>query len=70
MWVLIHECTHNLVFRSPTANKIAAIVANGPLVLPAALSFRKYHVLHHRHLGELDSDADLPGPTQARSNVF
>jgi sphingolipid 4-desaturase/C4-monooxygenase len=66
LWVLIHECTHNLVFRSPTANKIAAIVANGPLVLPAALSFRKYHVLHHQHLGELDFDADVPGPTEAR----
>jgi len=66
LWVLIHECTHNLVFRSPSANKLAAIVANGPLVLPAAQSFRLYHLLHHQHLGELDFDADLPGPTEAR----
>jgi sphingolipid delta-4 desaturase len=66
LWVLIHECTHNLVFRSSSANKLAAIVANGPIVLPASLAFRAYHLLHHQHLGELDFDADLPGPTEAR----
>src|SRR5262245_46716274 len=25
LWVLIHECTHNLVFRRPALNRIAAI---------------------------------------------
>jgi sphingolipid delta-4 desaturase len=66
LWVLIHECTHNLVFRSASANKLAAIVANFPIVLPASLAFRAYHLLHHQHLGELDFDADLPGPSEAR----
>lgn len=66
LWVLIHECAHNLVFRRPVWNKLAAIIANLPLVMPAALSFRKYHLLHHQHLGELDYDADVPGPTEAK----
>jgi sphingolipid delta-4 desaturase len=66
LWALIHECSHNLVFRSRTANRVVAITANLPLVVPAALSFCKYHLLHHRHLGELDFDAGVPGPLESR----
>jgi sphingolipid delta-4 desaturase len=66
LWVLIHECTHNLVFRVPLLNKISGIVANFPLVFPAAHSFGRYHMLHHSHLGEMDFDADVPGPTESK----
>ncbi len=66
LWVLIHECAHNLVFRAPVGNRLAAIVANLPLVAPSAISFCKYHLLHHRHLGDQELDADLPGETEAR----
>ena len=66
LWVLIHECTHSLVFRRPAPNKLAAIVANLPLVFPAAASFARFHLLHHRHLGEMDYDADIPGPVESR----
>jgi len=65
LWVLIHECAHNLIFRSRTLNRVVAIVANLPMVLPAALSFCKYHLLHHRHIGELEFDAGVPGPTES-----
>ena len=60
LWVLIHECSHNLVFRSRTANRVLAIVANLPMVVPAALSFWNYHLLHHRHLGELELPVKQP----------
>jgi sphingolipid delta-4 desaturase len=66
LWVLIHECSHNLVFGRPAWNKLMAMLANVPLVFPAALSFAKYHLLHHSHLGELDFDGDVPGPTESR----
>lgn len=66
LWVLIHECAHNLVFRSPALNRVSAIIANLPFVLPSAMSFCKYHLLHHRHLGDEDLDADLPGQVEAR----
>ena len=66
LWVLIHECCHNLVFKRPALNKVAAIVANFPLVLPAAQAFSRYHMLHHSHLGEMDYDADVPGPVESR----
>jgi sphingolipid delta-4 desaturase len=66
LWVLIHECSHNLVFRWRNGNRMLAIFANLPLVVPAALSFCKYHLLHHRHLGELELDAGIPGPLESR----
>jgi sphingolipid delta-4 desaturase len=66
LWVLIHECAHNLIFSARIGNRAAALTANLPLVLPAAMSFCKYHLLHHRHMGEIELDADLAGPTEAR----
>src|SRR5204862_6177727 len=52
LWVLIHECAHNLVFQSRLGNRLVALTANVPLVFPAAMAFCKYHLLHHRHMGE------------------
>src|SRR5262249_30179227 len=66
LWALIHDMTHNLAFRSRSANRITMIVANLPLVVPGAISFAKYHLLHHRHMGDLELDAGVPGPTEAR----
>ena len=61
--VLIHECSHNLVFRSTGSNKALAIVANLALGAPAAIEFRHQHLLHHRHLG--DTREPDGGDTQA-----
>ncbi|MBI3492917.1 MAG: fatty acid desaturase [Acidobacteria bacterium] len=66
LWVLIHECAHNLIFQARLGNRVAALTANLPLVFPAAMSFCKYHLLHHRHMGEIELDADIAGPTEAR----
>ena len=66
LWVLIHECSHNLVFRSRTGNRITALVANIPLVFPAAMPVLQYHLLHHRYMGDAALDADIPGPIEAR----
>jgi sphingolipid delta-4 desaturase len=40
LWTLIHECTHNLVFKKSTSNIIMQIIANIPICYPAAISFR------------------------------
>ena len=66
LWVLIHDCCHNLVSHRRWVNRATALIANLPMVVPAAMSFCKYHLLHHRHLGEQDLDADLAGPTESR----
>jgi sphingolipid delta-4 desaturase len=61
--VLVHECAHNLVFRSTAANKALALLANVPLVLPGAIDFRDKHLSHHRHLGE-GRDVDFQTPPE------
>jgi sphingolipid delta-4 desaturase len=66
LWVLIHECVHNLVFRKPRHNLLLLLFANLPIVIPAATPFRKYHLLHHRHLGDPDLDGDVPSVREAR----
>jgi len=66
LWTLIHDCTHNLVFKSSRANSWLQIIANLPIVFPSAISFRKYHLLHHRYQGDPHLDADLPSPLEAK----
>ena len=66
LWTLIHECTHNLIFRKSSENSLLQILANVPIVIPAAIAFRRYHLLHHNHQGDEALDADLPSPIEAR----
>ena len=66
LFVLMHDYTHNLVFRKTNANRLGSIFANVAIVFPAAIGFRNYHLLHHKHLGIRGLDADLPTPTEAR----
>ncbi|MGE0666917.1 MAG: fatty acid desaturase [Sphingomonadales bacterium] len=66
LFVLIHDYTHNLVFRTTNANRLGAIFANIPIVFPAAIGFRNFHLLHHRHLGVPGLDPDVPSEREAR----
>ena len=66
LWALIHETSHNLVFRWRTGNRLTALAANLPLVFPGAIPFGKYHLLHHRHIGDMDFDGGVPGPDESR----
>lgn len=65
LFTLIHDCAHNLVFKKPFWNKVCGIVGNLPGVFPSAVAFRNYHLMHHRHMGEMGWDADLAGPKEA-----
>ncbi len=56
----IHECAHNLVARSPNANRLWSLLANLPLVVPSAITFRRSHLRHHGHFGDPSIDADIP----------
>ena len=64
---MIHEASHNLIFKSGWANRVISIVANLPIVFASAVSFQKYHLLHHRYQGEMTYDADLPWGWEARA---
>ena len=65
-FVLVHECVHQLVFRSRAANALLMLFSNLPFVVPTAGSFRKYHLHHHRNLGDEAWDADVPASWEAR----
>lgn len=66
LFVMIHECTHQLLFKSRAANRWASMLANLPHVVPGAMSFEKYHLKHHSFQGIYELDADLPNKWEAR----
>lgn len=66
LWVIIHECTHNLIFRSPIANTLTGMLANFPIVVPSSVFFQRYHMKHHAYLGVYDHDADVPNHWEAK----
>lgn len=65
MFVIIHEGTHNLVFKNVVLNKLVVVMADLPNAVPTGMGFRCYHVKHHSHLGDYDFDADLPSRWEA-----
>ncbi len=65
LFVLMHECAHNLVFKRRSANLLASILCDIPNAIPSAISFRNYHLKHHSHQGEYAFDGDLPSHWEA-----
>ncbi|XP_074603576.1 uncharacterized protein LOC141857066 [Brevipalpus obovatus] len=58
----IHEINHGQAF-GPTrihANAIFAMIANLPMIFPAALFHKKHHFKHHRYFGQYTVDLDIP----------
>ncbi|WP_437510268.1 fatty acid desaturase [Sorangium sp. So ce1099] len=62
----IHEAAHDLAARRVRSNKLLALIANLPMVLPVAMSFRRYHLAHHALLGVAGEDTDLPRLLEVR----
>ncbi|EPR79832.1 Fatty acid desaturase [Spraguea lophii 42_110] len=58
--VIVHECCHLSTFRNLFVDQLVGIVANAPVIIPMAASFKKYHLDHHLYLGVEGKDPDLP----------
>jgi len=66
LFVMIHECTHKLLFKNGNANRWASMFSNLPQILPSAISSEKYHIKHHSFQGVHELDADLPNKWEAK----
>ncbi len=66
LFVMIHECTHHLLFKKKPLNLAAAILANLPHIFPSAISFVRYHIKHHAFQGVHELDGDLPDYWEAK----
>ncbi len=66
LYVLMHECTHGLVFRSSLLNRLSGLICDFALVLPSAMGFQRYHLYHHRYLGQYEMDPDVVSHGEAR----
>jgi len=60
MTLAMHELSHNLGAKGVTRNRLLAIFANLPMGIPAAMSFKRYHMEHHKFQGEDEMDVDIP----------
>eukprot|EP00049_Salpingoeca_infusionum_P017921 m.354964 g.354964 ORF g.354964 m.354964 type:complete len:361 (-) comp17145_c0_seq1:366-1448(-) len=65
MTLAIHELSHDLAFKTPVYNRIFSLFANLPMGIPAAISFRRYHLEHHKYQGEHTVDSDVPTKLEA-----
>ncbi len=66
LFVMIHECAHKLIFKSPIANRLSGMLANMPLIFPSSVSFERYHIKHHSFQGVHELDGDLPNHWEAK----
>jgi sphingolipid delta-4 desaturase len=66
LWMMIHECSHNLMFKRAEWNILAGILANLPQVIPGSIAFQRYHLQHHLCQGIYHLDADIPRYWEAR----
>jgi sphingolipid delta-4 desaturase len=66
LYVVIHDATHNLIFRNRILNRIVAIVSDLPNVVPGAIGFGVCHLQHHAHQGDYSRDGDIASVWEAR----
>jgi sphingolipid delta-4 desaturase len=62
----IHEMSHHLFFKSPLHNRLYSLFCNFPLVVPYSVSFKKYHLEHHKFQGVDGIDTDIPTAIEGR----
>ncbi|XP_067941373.1 sphingolipid delta(4)-desaturase DES1-like [Watersipora subatra] len=63
-----HEIAHCLAFgiTRPVANRLLGIFANTVMAVPASVTFKRYHLDHHRYQGSEELDVDIPHKLEAR----
>lgn len=60
LFLAIHELSHNLGFKDVAHNKYLAMFANFPIFIAYSITFKPYHMEHHRYQGDDGIDTDIP----------
>ena len=60
LFLAVHEIAHNLAFKTNAYNRILSYICNFPIVFPFSITFRGYHLEHHKHQGVDGIDTDIP----------
>jgi sphingolipid delta-4 desaturase len=60
LFLAIHELSHNLGAKTPAQNKLISMVANLPICIAYCITFKPYHMDHHRYQGDVHMDTDIP----------
>ncbi|XP_077989022.1 sphingolipid delta(4)-desaturase DES1-like isoform X1 [Glandiceps talaboti] len=68
MTLAVHEISHNLAFghSKPMHNRILGIFGNLIIGVPQSITFKKYHLEHHRYQGDTDLDMDIPSQLEGK----
>jgi len=68
LMLAIHEIAHNMGFgpKYPMYNRILGMFANLPIGLPFSVTFKQYHLEHHRYQGHENLDTDIPTDLEAK----
>ncbi|KCV68857.1 hypothetical protein H696_04275 [Fonticula alba] len=64
----IHELAHSMGYRGIKYNRLMAMIANIPILIPYSTAFKDYHLKHHRYQGVPGVDVDLP--TRLETKIF
>ena len=60
LFLAIHELAHGLGAKSWAENRLIAMVANCPITIAYAVTFKPYHMAHHAQQGDDGIDTDIP----------
>jgi len=65
LFLAIHELAHNSGARTVVGNKAIAMLANCPIGIPYCITFKPFHMDHHRNQGVVGMDTDVPHELEA-----